>query len=143
MGPALDAEAQVRAYKAKNKIDFPLLSDADPASKAYLVPGYPMMYVVGKDRKIVWRGHSKDDKLEPAIEAALKAEGGDEGKAKEGAAKDAAKDAPAPALPVYKLKDGTEIKAKTVMDAGDEYVIKDDKGKFTTVKKDDVVEIKK
>lgn len=139
VGPALDAEAQVRAYKAKHQIKFPLLAGAEPAAKAYLVSGFPMMYVVGKDRKIVWAGHFKNASLEPAIEEALKAPAPDG--AKPGGA--AAKDAPAASLPVYVLKDGRKIAAKTVMEAGDEYLIRDENGKMTTVKKDDVVEIKK
>jgi hypothetical protein len=143
VGPALEAEAQVRSFKAKHKIEFPLLSDAQAAAKSYLVTGYPMMFVVGKDRKIVWQGHFKDAKFEPAIEAALKAAAPTaDAKAD---AKPEAKETPAaaPNLTVYVLKNGTKITAKTVMEAGDEYVIKDENGKMSTVSKDDVIEIKK
>ena len=48
---------------------------------------------------------------------------------------------PGRTLPEYVLADGTRISAKNVMDAGDEYVIKDEAGKMRVVKKKDVVEI--
>jgi hypothetical protein len=50
---------------------------------------------------------------------------------------------PAAAYKIYVLRDGTEIKAYTVMKMGEEYAIKDETGQVRTVKVEDVKEIKK
>lgn len=136
VAPSLDAEGQVKGLVKKHGIDYPVLSDAEASAKAYQVRGFPMMYVIGRDGKIVWKGHFKDAKFIPAIEEALKAG------APEPAAKAEGAKAAAPSE-VYVLNDGRRIKAVKVVEAGEEYSIKDDAGKFQTVKKSDVKEIVK
>lgn len=45
-------------------------------------------------------------------------------------------------LTIYTLKDGRVIRAQMAMKAGDDLVIKDEKGKMTTIKADDVESVK-
>lgn len=135
VAPSLDAEAEVRTFRAQHKIDYAVLSDAGPAAKSYMVRSYPTMYLVGRDRKVLWQGGHKDNTLIAALEAALKAPAPEP----TGAAAAAAK---AP-VTVYVLKDGRRIRAQTAIDAGEEYSIKDDAGKFHLIKKSDVAEVVK
>jgi hypothetical protein len=135
VAPSLDAEAKVRLFKAKHKIEYPLLAGANASANSYLVPSYPFLTLIGKDRKVIWRANFKDAKLEDAIVAALKAP------TPEGAKAPAAGGGGEGSVPVYVLKDGTRINAVKVMDAGEEYSIKDENGKFRAVKKTDVSEI--
>jgi hypothetical protein len=130
VAPSLDAEDTVRKFKAKHKIEYPLLAGAESSATAYQVQSYPFMVLVGKDRKVLWRANFEDAQLEGLIREALKAKDPDADKA-----------AAAPAaLTVFVMKDGTKIKAQKVMDAGEEYSIKDENGKFLTVKKADITE---
>jgi hypothetical protein len=46
-----------------------------------------------------------------------------------------------PGFDVYVLKDGRRIAGKTVMDAGDEFLVKDSDGKLHTVAKSDLTEV--
>ena len=138
VGPSLDAEATVRQFKTKHSLEHALLSDADASAKAYLVDSYPFLFLVGKDRKVLWRANFEDDKLEGLIVQALKAA------EPEAAAKTGGATAPAAGgLTVYVMKDGTKVKAQKSMDAGDEYSIKDEFGKFRTIKKSDVSDVQK
>lgn len=138
VGPSLDAEATVKQFKAKHNIDYPLLAEARLSATAYRVTGYPFLVLVGKDRKVLWCANFEDDKLQGLIAEALKAPDPDEGKAAPNAA--GGGDAK---LTVYVLKDGTRVKAQKVVDAGEEYSIKDENGKFRTIKKTDVAEVVK
>ena len=72
VAPSLDAEGAVKKFKDKHKLDTVfLLSDADQSAKAYGVRGYPHAFVVGKDGKVVWRGHPMSPEFAKSIEAAL------------------------------------------------------------------------
>lgn len=74
VAPSLDAEAGVKKFKEKHKIEeYALLSDAQNTAKAYGVQGYPTMFLVAKDGKVLWKGHFEDDELHKAIETALAA----------------------------------------------------------------------
>jgi hypothetical protein len=73
VAPSLDAEAEVKAFKEKYSIEeYALLSDARATAKAFEVSGYPMIFLVGKDGKVLWKGHHvADTTLTEAIEKAL------------------------------------------------------------------------
>jgi thiol-disulfide isomerase/thioredoxin len=71
VGPSLDAEDGVMRFREKHKIEYPLLVSARKTATAYQVRGYPTMFLVGKDGKVLWKGHFKNDSLIKAIEAAL------------------------------------------------------------------------
>ena len=73
VAPSLDAEAEVKAFKEKYSIEeYALLSDARATATAFKVRGYPSVFLVGKDGKVIWQGHHvADPTLEPAIEKAL------------------------------------------------------------------------
>jgi len=74
VAPSLDAEAVVKKFKEKHKIEeFALLSDARDTAKAYGVTRYPTALLVGKDGKVLWKGHPAASDLSSAIEAALAA----------------------------------------------------------------------
>lgn len=70
VAPALDAEEVVKKFKAQHSIDYSLLAGAQKTAQAYKVSGFPMMYLVGKDGKVAWKGHFEDASLHKAIEAA-------------------------------------------------------------------------
>jgi len=70
VAPAPEAEEVVKQFKEKHKIDYPLLAGAQKAMQAYMVRAFPMMYLVGKDGKVVWKGHFEDASLHTAIKAA-------------------------------------------------------------------------
>lgn len=74
LAPSLDAEDSVKAFKEKHKWgdEVAVLSEARPAAKAYGVKGYPTAFVVGKDGKVVFRGHPMAKDFEKAVEDALK-----------------------------------------------------------------------
>lgn len=71
VAPSLDAETRVKAFKEKHSIDYPLLAGARKAAQSYGVKAYPTMFLVGKDGKILWKGHFPDADLTKAIGAAL------------------------------------------------------------------------
>jgi peroxiredoxin len=74
VAPSLDAEAGVQKFKEKHTIEYPLLAGArKTAMQTYGVQGYPTMFVVGKDGKVLWKGHFKDDEFIKVIEKALEA----------------------------------------------------------------------
>jgi hypothetical protein len=128
VAPSVDAPMEVLDFKKRNQVAYPLLCVPAHVVEAYRVKSTPMIFLLGKDRKVVWKGHYKDRNLEPLIERALKAPVPEE---------------PEVSITVYVLKDGQKIRARTAVDGGDEYVIKDEDGKFVTIKKNEVVEIKK
>ena len=74
VAPSLDAEAKVKAFKEKHKIgdEVALVSEARPSAKAYGVKGYPTAFIVGKDGKVVFKGHPMSKDFEKALEDALK-----------------------------------------------------------------------
>lgn len=71
VGLSTDPLSIVQEMKDKHKLTYPLLSDSVPSVEAWKVEFFPSMFLVGKDGKIAWKGVSEDDKLIPAIEAAL------------------------------------------------------------------------
>jgi len=71
VAPSLDAEAAVKAYKQKHGIDYPLLAGARKSAQSYGVQAFPTMFLVGKDGKVLWKGHFEDAALTKAIEAAV------------------------------------------------------------------------
>jgi len=72
VAPSLDAEARVKQFKEKHSItEYALLSDARATAQAFGVKGYPTMFLVGTDGKVLWKGHFKDDALVKAVETAL------------------------------------------------------------------------
>lgn len=71
VAPSLDAEDGVLRFKEKHKIEYPLLVSARKSAAAYGVRGYPTIFLIGADGKVIWKGHHKDSKLLEAIEAAL------------------------------------------------------------------------
>jgi peroxiredoxin len=74
VAPSLDAEASVKKFKKRHKIEeLILLSNARPAAKAFGVRAFPTMFLVGKDGKILWKGHFENPKLHKTIEGALSA----------------------------------------------------------------------
>jgi hypothetical protein len=135
VAPSLDAEATVKQFRTRHSIEYPQLCDADATAKAYAVNSYPFLFLVGKDRKVLWKANFEDEKLEELIVAALKAPEPESKTATPAAGA-------AGGLTVYLMKDGTKVKAQKTMDAGDEYSIKDENGKFRTIKKADVSEVK-
>ena len=70
VAPTPEAEEAVKKFKSQYNIDYPLLAGAQKTTQAYHVRGYPMMYLVGKDGKVVWRGHFENPALYQAIETA-------------------------------------------------------------------------
>lgn len=74
VAPSLDAEAKVKTFKEKHKVgdEVAYVSDALASAKAYGVEGYPTAFVVGKDGKVLFRGHPMSQDFEKALEAALK-----------------------------------------------------------------------
>lgn len=74
VAPSLDAEAGVKAFKEKHKIEeYALLSDARATATAYGVKGYPTLFLVGKDGKVLWKGHFENEEMVKALEAGLAA----------------------------------------------------------------------
>jgi rRNA maturation protein Nop10 len=136
VAPAPEVEAAVKQYKTAKGIEFPMLAGADSTIEAYKISGYPFLVLVGKDRKILWRGNFRNEELEPAIVAALKAPAPDAGKA------DAKADAKPAETKVFVLKDGTKVIASKVIESPDQYTIKDEFGKFRTIDKSEVKEVK-
>ena len=73
VGLSLDAEEGVKQFKEKHAIEeYALLSDARATATAFGVKGYPTMFLVGKDGKVLWKGHFEDAALIKAIETAVK-----------------------------------------------------------------------
>ena len=70
VAPAPEAEDAAKQFKAKHNIDYPLLAGAQKTTQAYQVRAYPMMYLVGKDGKVAWKGNFEDALLHKAIVAA-------------------------------------------------------------------------
>ena len=106
VGPSLDAEATVKAFKAKHQIGFPLLAGSTKAAQVFGVMAYPTMFLVGKDGKVLWKGHFKDDVFIKKLEEALGA--------------GAPAPAPKPAAPV-------QNKPLRILPRADEDVIEDEK----------------
>lgn len=72
VAPSLDAEATVKAFKSKHRMDdVAFLSDARPSARAYGVSGYPTAFVVDKSGNIAWRGHPMSPDFKAAIEKTL------------------------------------------------------------------------
>lgn len=72
VAPSLDAEDGVQKFKDKHKIEYPLLAGAKKtAMVSYKVQGFPTMFIVGKDGKVAWKGHFKDDEFIKVLEKAL------------------------------------------------------------------------
>ncbi len=68
MGPSLDAKEAVTRFKKKHSLTFPLLTEARATAAGFGVKAYPTMFLVGKDGKVKWKGHFKDEALTAAIE---------------------------------------------------------------------------
>ncbi len=72
VAPSLDAEAIVKKFKEKHTIEeYALLSDAQATAAAFGVQAYPTLFLVGKDRKVLWKGHFENEEMIKALEAAL------------------------------------------------------------------------
>jgi peroxiredoxin len=73
VGASLDAEPKVKQFKQVHGIGYALLASAGKSAEAYGVQAYPTMFLVGKDGKILWKGHFEDVELFKAIDLALAA----------------------------------------------------------------------
>ena len=71
MAPTPEAEGAAKQFKTKHSIDYPVLAGAEKACKAYAVRGYPAMFLVSKDGKVLWAGHFENAGLFKAIDAAI------------------------------------------------------------------------
>jgi peroxiredoxin len=71
VGPSLDAEATVKTFKAKHEIGYPLLAGAAKTAHAFGVQAYPTIFLVGKDGKVIWKGHFEDEVFIKKLEEAL------------------------------------------------------------------------
>lgn len=59
VAPSQDAEDDIKEFQKGKRMDYAVLSEAtDPG---FGVEGLPALYMVGRDGKIVWRGHTEDD----------------------------------------------------------------------------------
>lgn len=70
MAPTPEAEEAAKKFKAKHGIEYALLAGAEKTVKAYGIKGFPTMFLVGKDGKVLWSGHFEDASLHTAIGAA-------------------------------------------------------------------------
>lgn len=73
-----DSLAQVQAWVAADKISYPVLHDTNGAvCRRFGISGYPSMYLIGRDGKVLWDGggwggSNQMAALEERIRAALK-----------------------------------------------------------------------
>jgi len=126
VAPSLDAEADVLAYKKAHGPKYPLLTDARNLAQSFGVKGFPTMFLVGKDGKILWKDHFSSPELEKLIPSALAAE------------------APAPApVPIYVLKDGRRIPSATKMEADGKVILRDPDGRTYSVDPAEIQEVVK
>ena len=71
VAPSLDAEEKVKAFFEKHQLNFAVVAGADKSSEDYGVKYYPTMFLVGKDGKVIWKGHHPDDEFQKKLDAAL------------------------------------------------------------------------
>ena len=72
VGASLDAEPNVKAFKAKSGIQYALLAGSQPLAIAFNAQLFPALFLVGKDGKVIWKGEIEDKELVGKIEAALR-----------------------------------------------------------------------
>jgi len=78
IAPSLDAEEKVKQFKEKQKIEeYILVADSRATATSFGVESYPMMFLIGKDGKVAWKGEFENAALHQAIEAALAAKAPD------------------------------------------------------------------
>ena len=78
VAPSLDAEDKVKQFKEKQKIEeYILVADTRATAMAFGVESYPMMFLIGKDGKVAWKGEFENADMHKAIEAALAAKAPD------------------------------------------------------------------
>jgi len=147
IGLTEEPAAKVKPFVAANKIQYPV--GAGSASvRLYGIRRIPRVFVVAPGGRIAWEGHpttglAHDDgpglcDLEKQImEALWPAPPAPPGKPAPQAAKSAE------AHDVYVLKDGRRLKATSVIDLGEEFYIRDEKGTMHTVKKSEIEEVAK
>lgn len=71
IAPSLDAEVKVTSFIKKQEITYPVVAGAGKTAQAFKVKAFPTMFLVGKDGKVLWKGHFKDDALVKEIDKAL------------------------------------------------------------------------
>jgi peroxiredoxin len=70
VAPTPEAEGAAKQFKTKHEVDYPILAGAGKTCKDWGVKGYPAMYLVGKDGKVLWAGHFENPELLKAIDTA-------------------------------------------------------------------------
>lgn len=131
--------AKVKPFVAANEIQYPVGAGSESV-RLYGIRRIPRVFVVAPGGRIAWEGHPATgpggaegpglSDLEKQIKEALSPS--PPGKA--------APEAGKPAVPryIYYLKDGSEIKATSAIDLGEEFYIRDEKGAMHTVKKSEI-----
>jgi len=71
VAPSLDEVEDVQAMKKTHGLNFPLVAGAQGSATAYGCQRFPTMFLVGRDGRVLWKGHSKDNGFYAAIESAL------------------------------------------------------------------------
>ena len=71
LAPSLDPKDQVNAFRTQFGVTYPMLPNAHELAETYGVTGYPMMFIVGKDGVIKWKGHFEDATFSKTLTDAL------------------------------------------------------------------------
>lgn len=71
VAPSLDEIEEVQAMKKSHALNFPLVAGAQGSANAYGCERFPTMFLVGRDGRVLWKGHAKDKNFFAAVESAL------------------------------------------------------------------------
>ena len=71
VAPSLDAGDMVNAFRTQFGVTYPMLPNSRDLAEAFGVSAFPTMFLIGKDGKILWKGHFEEGNFIEVLEGAL------------------------------------------------------------------------